>query len=422
MKKNAAKAFEEESRFSPLVTAVISVFITAGVFIGADLLNKTVDYTTREPEEPVRVSARLREPAYSPDRAKRRAGYFLGRREGQPESDAELEADIEEEAEAEEESVKAEPGEETVKAEKPVSEAGGGTEDFGTYSQSAEGITLQGVMVGGDSGIAVLSLGGASHTLSEGQTLQGYKVDKVLSDRVVLRKGGRSVTLSLSSAASGTETLAGENAQGHPVLPNPKDVPPPAKPGANSSAASARRGTVHADKGAASVEPLASPVPFSETEDYNDGRESGGGMPEPARVEVKNFADSGKRFESYYQEDSGLTSADIKSGGPEVSPTPMHPSREELSGYLKRGAAIISEVRATPDEEDMGVKLKFLKSDNIFSRLGLQDGDTVTRINNKTVLSSEELFNSVLTVSEMPFVNIEYKRKGQDGSLVYDLQ
>lgn len=420
-KKSAAKAFEEESRFSPLVIAVISVFITAGVFIGADLLNKTVDYSTQEPEEPVRVSARRHDPDYSPDRAKRRAGYFLGRRADQPEPDAEPEADTEEETEAEENSgANNKPESEAVKEERPAAEAENAPEDFGSYTQSADGVTLQGVMVGGDSGIAVLSLGGVSHTLSEGQTIKGYKVQKVLSDRVILQKGDSSVTLSLSTA-SGAETAMSENSQGHPVLPNPRDVPPPARPGAASSSGSARKKTAGGGT-AGSGDPLASPVPFSQTDDYDDVYESGsGGVPEPARVEVKDFASSGKRFESYYEEDKGQTSAGIKSPAPDASPTPMRPSREELNGYLKRGAAIISEVRATPDDEAMGVKLKFLKNDNIFSRLGLQDGDIVTRINNKTVLSSEELFNSVLTVSEMPFVNIEYKRKGQDGSLVYDL-
>ena len=62
-----------------------------------------------------------------------------------------------------------------------------------------------------------------------------------------------------------------------------------------------------------------------------------------------------------------------------------------------------------------------MQEDNVLHRLGIKDGDTITRVNNKTILNSEELFNSVLSISEMPFVNIEYKRQGQTGSLVYDL-
>ena len=62
-----------------------------------------------------------------------------------------------------------------------------------------------------------------------------------------------------------------------------------------------------------------------------------------------------------------------------------------------------------------------MQEDNVLHRLGIKDGDVITRVNNKTILNSEELFNSVLNISEMPFVNIEYKRQGQTGTLIYDL-
>ena len=82
---------------------------------------------------------------------------------------------------------------------------------------------------------------------------------------------------------------------------------------------------------------------------------------------------------------------------------------------------IVSEVKVQPVDKEMGVKVKFLKEDNILNRLGLQDGDIVTRVNNRSIVNSEEFLNSILTIGDMPFVNIEYKRKGREEVLVYDL-
>lgn len=92
-------------------------------------------------------------------------------------------------------------------------------------SSGGPGISLQGVMLGGGVGIAVLEVEGKSYTVGVGDSAGGYTVAQILQDQVVLRRGGEVISLGLSG--SGDVQVSGE---GPPVLPPPDAVPPPPAP------------------------------------------------------------------------------------------------------------------------------------------------------------------------------------------------
>ncbi|MBQ7528300.1 hypothetical protein IJT10_00135 [bacterium] len=377
----------EEKRTSPLWIALLSALITGGVFVASDLLNTVVDYGSTVEPEPIQVKSRLTEEErdfFSPERAKRRANYVLSQgnrkeKEGvSGEDDGEVyDGDGEEEFVTTQEEAESE--EEFFEDSDLTGNNGRSEWQEGEAINGVSGITLQGVLMGDGKGIAVLEYQGKSHTLTEGESIGTYKIDKVYSDRVELSKGGQTFRIALQSTQSDNSQNA-VRSDAHPVLPNPESVPLPSKPSSLAKINSGGTGNKNF-----SSEP-----------------------PEPSRVDIRDFSDHNHDRAEY--------------STPEATPTPMYPTRKELAEYLEKGAAIIAEFKAQPDESGLGVKVQFLKSDNIMSRLGLKDGDVITRINNKSILSSEELYNSMLSVSEMPFVNIEYKRNGEIKTLVYDLQ
>lgn len=406
---------KEEQHLSPLVVSMLTLLIAGGVAVGADFLNNAVNYGAQPAPEPLEIvrgdEAGLR---FSPARAKRRAGFFL-RRQGDLETLTEAERQAAEEAAEDSQAAgeKAAPADEAVSSHSEnsgsassASSAGGfGTaegasgeaEDAFGPSSSIDGIKLSGIMVGSGVGVAVFESGGSTQSLSVNQNIGGYKICEILSDRVVLERGGRRTVLGLrSSSGSADSSDSGGFKNGHPVLPNPADVQEPPKPSSSGSSY------------AASVRPSAvNSVPSDR--DF--------APPVPNKVDVYNLAAGGAK--------SGQTSSSERSSSklenvPGAAPTPMPPSKEELAALAGRGAAMFAEVRAVPDADGTGVRLK-IGPDSVMRRMGLKDGDVVTRINNKAVLSSEEFYNSLLNMSEMPFVNIEYKRQGKAGSIVYDL-
>lgn len=174
--------------------AAILIFLT--VFLGADLLSVLVGYHSGIPAAPLAPAA---SPSTSPSPDPRTARNLetLMRRDRPP------------------------------AASSSPSSAGDEPEGGLAAQEEAtpEGVDLQGVMLGGGVGIAVLQVEGRAHTLSVGDSAAGYTVVEIQQDHVVLRKDGRTFPLGLSGSAP--VAVSGD---GPPVLPDPEAVPPPPAP------------------------------------------------------------------------------------------------------------------------------------------------------------------------------------------------
>ncbi len=180
---------------SPLVGLGAALLVCLSVFLGADLLSVLVGYQSRMPAEPLVAAspssaglktsgawdlAVLRPPASSPTAS--------------PATKVPDEGEV----------TDAEPGGEVLEGPQ---------------------VDLQGVMLGGGVGIAVLEVEGQDYTASVGDEAGGYKVVEIHPDRVVLSQGGRTFPVRLSGAPAAQ--VVGE---GPPVLPDPGEVPPPPVP------------------------------------------------------------------------------------------------------------------------------------------------------------------------------------------------
>ncbi len=86
-------------------------------------------------------------------------------------------------------------------------------------------VELQGVMVGGGVGVAVLRVEGQDHTVGLGESAGAWKVVEIHPDHVVLGRDGQLHSLALSGAP-----VSQPLGQGPPVLPPPDQVPLPPAP------------------------------------------------------------------------------------------------------------------------------------------------------------------------------------------------
>lgn len=442
-----------EKQIPTLLVVLLTMLITGGVLLGSDVINNLTNYGSQEKPQPLELSQAdtIDGEFYSPVRAKRRANFFLRRQSEETDLNSQEKQELENEDRArfgQKETAQSpeEPkattkgldmGEPDLSGEynKDIPESSVG--DWGGAVGSADGIKLSGVMLNGSIGIAVFDYKGNSHTKHVGERIGRYKVDKILADKVILDDGSGLVTLALngnsSASAPGTAAVGG-----HPVLPDPGSVPPPAPPRERAAISFQDGGAYNDFESGLEVAPVPDEVAIERT----PRREA----PVPSRVDIYDLTDDNsvgsnkqlgevakktaqaKNGRSKYSEEelqskySSQGTAQVNMQAPPASPTPLgHPTKEELAKYLERGAMIVSEVKVQPVDKEMGVKVKFLKEDNILNRLGLQDGDIVTRVNNRSIVNSEEFLNSILTIGDMPFVNIEYKRKGREEVLVYDL-
>lgn len=95
------------------------------------------------------------------------------------------------------------------------------------------GVELQGLMVGGGIGVAVLRVDGEDRTVGVGESAGGWEVMEIHPDHVVLARDGRKLPLALSGAP-----ISPPPGQGPPVLPPPDQVPLPPAPIPAGSASS----------------------------------------------------------------------------------------------------------------------------------------------------------------------------------------
>ena len=264
-------------------------------------------------------------------------------------------------------------------ASTPQSEDWGGSSDASAYRAGSEGhsasdgigenseVTLQGVMLGADAGIAVLEYDGQTYTVGQGEKVGDYQIDDIKADRVTLNRHGQLSQVKISIPKDSEASAAPSLSVGSypPVLPAPNDVPLP-------------------------------PQPVK--------------IPESGPAASSGLGDS----EAVYN----ITEADFE-GGTNVSAPANELTREELDEFTRKGAALLADIRGTEVENGRGIQVKFRNPDNALAKLGMQDGDVVLRINSKTVLGIEDIYNAVLTMRDAPQIDIDLSRNGQPMSLYH---
>ncbi len=233
----------------------------------------------------------------------------------------------------------------------------------GTPTNSEVG--LQGIMLGDATGIAVLSYSGTTYTVAPGDKFGPYKVTDIEADRVILDKNGQRSQVSMSvppSESSVASSAIPKKSVGDypPVLPPPEAVPLPPQPIA---------------------------LPTSEQ------------TPSSGRV-------------------YNITESDLLAL-PSKDRSASELTREELDEFTRKGAALMADIRGSEVENARGIRLEFRNPDNALAKLGLRDGDIILRINSKSVVGVEDIYNSVLTLRDAPQVDIDILRNGEPMSVFH---
>ena len=248
-------------------------------------------------------------------------------------------------------------------------------------------ISLQGVMLGGGTGIAVVEFEGETYTVGPGENIGPYKVVDIEAERVTLEKDGRKseVAINDSQASAPTSAVATSTVGNYPpVLPKPNDVPLPPQPVSlhTNSAPSSYASTTSSSRNSAS-----------------DNSASGNSSSGNSSFELSDLD---------VPRDSGIISEESKL------------TREELDEFTRKGAALMADIRGSEVENARGVRVQFRNPDNALAKLGLKDGDVVLRINSRSVVGVEDIYNAVLTLRDAPQVDIDIMRNNQPMSLFHE--
>jgi len=186
----------EPEECSPLVGLGAALLVCLSVFLGADLLSVLVGYQSRIPPEPLVASpVAVAGPSTSaaPDLAILKPVSL------------------------------------PVSSGSPAPSPSGGATDPSIEPMEPGGesasIDLQGVMLGGGVGVAVLEVGGREYTATVGEQVGSYQLVEIHPDRVVLGRDGQTFPVRLSGSPV-TQPVG----DGPPVLPDPGEVPLPPPP------------------------------------------------------------------------------------------------------------------------------------------------------------------------------------------------
>ncbi len=86
---------------------------------------------------------------------------------------------------------------------------------------------------------------------------------------------------------------------------------------------------------------------------------------------------------------------------------------------------LMTEIAITPNMEDgqpNGLSLNRISPNSIFRRMGLRNGDVLMGVNGEPIQSPEDamrMYNSIKSSGE---VQVQVKRRGQDRTIIYNLQ
>ncbi|MCP3144586.1 type II secretion system protein GspC [Pyxidicoccus xibeiensis] len=98
---------------------------------------------------------------------------------------------------------------------------------------------------------------------------------------------------------------------------------------------------------------------------------------------------------------------------------------EELQTALARMDQLMTQARALPAIEDgksVGFKLAAIKQNSLFTKIGLQNGDVLKRINGLTLDSPERVLEAFTKLREARHIELDIGRGGSSVRKVYDVR
>ncbi|MFP2932028.1 type II secretion system protein GspC [Pyxidicoccus sp. 3LG] len=98
---------------------------------------------------------------------------------------------------------------------------------------------------------------------------------------------------------------------------------------------------------------------------------------------------------------------------------------EELQGSLARMDQLLTQARALPAIEDgkpVGFKLAAIKPNSLFTKIGLQNGDVLKRINGMTLDAPDRILEVFTKLREAKHIELDISRGGSPVRKVYDVR
>ena len=99
--------------------------------------------------------------------------------------------------------------------------------------------------------------------------------------------------------------------------------------------------------------------------------------------------------------------------------------RRELDGAADNMSALLTQASAIAELRDgrpAGFRLFQIRSDSLFTRLGLQDGDVVQRVNGRAIADPAALLGFLARLKTEPRVALDIVRGDAPRTLVYELR
>jgi general secretion pathway protein C len=109
----------------------------------------------------------------------------------------------------------------------------------------------------------------------------------------------------------------------------------------------------------------------------------------------------------------------------QVGPGSYEISRQELDTVLANPNQLLMQARVVPafrDGKAQGFKMFSIRPDSLYSRIGLQNGDVMQRINGLSLDSVEQGLYAFQKLRESPRIELEVERNGQPMRLTYSLR
>lgn len=104
----------------------------------------------------------------------------------------------------------------------------------------------------------------------------------------------------------------------------------------------------------------------------------------------------------------------------QVSPGSYEVSRQDLDAALANPNQLLMQARVIPSSQ--GFKMFSIRPDSLYTRIGLQNGDVLQRINGLSLTNVEDGLQAFHKLRESSRIELEVERNGQSMRMMYSLQ
>lgn len=99
--------------------------------------------------------------------------------------------------------------------------------------------------------------------------------------------------------------------------------------------------------------------------------------------------------------------------------------RSDITSSLKNINKLLTQVRIRPyvrDGKPDGLMLSYISSGSIFSRLGLQRGDVIKRLNGQPIKTPEDAFSFYKALESESTLSLDIMRRGKEKTIEYNIR